>query len=158
MVTFSPIPRGFYNPCMKDPSVRLGICTSETNLFDYVRHAHSSGIAIPASANALLESTIELRDLQCVILDILRGVPRDESSETSKHGVEESLCIVGDALAFYLKHMHESDSYVLATRCPNIFKSVSSRIELVNSLQHLSDCIDSMCNVNCCSVKRSLVR
>lgn len=150
---FIPPPRGLENPCLKHHSVRC-VFNQETDLFDKIAQLRTSGkdLSLPASVSALFESTIELRDLQLVTRDMLRCVPCDET----KGGVDEALSIMGDALKFYLEKMHDSDSYVLAARTPVIFGHVSNRIDLIHSLQILINCIESMCDVNCTAMRRSL--
>ena len=125
---------------MKHESVRE--CeTEETRMFDEIDVAES----LPDSVYKLRESIIDLRDLQCALRDVCRGIMFWSNDETSANDVLE---YSASACAHYLNIMHESDSQSLAPQIPLLLREGIDLQDLCKSLHKICEIIDTMCKVN----------
>ena len=137
---FSPMPRGWMNPAMKDPSVR-NFANDETKLFDHVIDI-SSRTDLPLAATALLESIIELRDLHYFLSECVK-----------KPLTDMSMSLALDGYNYYVKRMHSTDSDSLNKKMKQLFYE---GVPFRDILRIIGLCVDNMCRINVAMIQMSL--
>lgn len=151
---FTPKPRGWGNPSMKDPSVREG-GGEESQLFDDIeaemrRYARSKRQPLPSAVFAIRNSIVELRDLQAFMRTVLSETCfKDFDVEFAKRAVHESL-------RYYLPRMHSTDAEVLVKHVPPLLHLKFRREEVEAGLERLIENLDTMCKINCRVISSTL--
>lgn len=151
------MPRGVGCQGMKIRSLRT-LHNRESDLLDRISPKHAIGI------HNMANSIVELRDLIFTLRDFERNLLFHEeecncaTDKDCRVTMDAVLDEVGNIVAFFLSRMHHSDSHLIEKMCPKIFLRQMSRESLKNAFAHFSNCIDSMCAVNCTVIESALQR